>query len=384
MKLVHISPSIGDEASGPSYSVSSLCKELVAQGNELTLASLDLGHVPSSLYFHKTFPLGFGPRRLGRSPEMLAWMQRRCQSGDIAILHNHGMWQMNAVYPAWVAATRGILLIQSPRGAFTEWAMKWGSRFKPVFWHLLQRPAMIRTDCFHATAEAEFLDIRRLGFTQPVAVVPNGIDIPNITPKRTRAKRTILFLGRLHVNKGLDILLPAWKCLQDLYPEWHLRIVGKDDTNDAPDGYRAECLRMARDLGLSRVDFSGALYGDAKLRAYREADIFVLPSYSENFAMTVAESLSVGTPVVVSKGAPWSQLSENGAGWWIDIGVEPLVDCLKHAMAIRPEELAEMGERGREWMRRDFSWERVGTMMSSTYRWLRDRTLPVPGWVRLD
>jgi len=100
--------------------------------------------------------------------------------------------------------------------------------------------------------------------------------------------------------------------------------------------------------------------------------------------MTVAESLAAGTPVIVSKGAPWEGLTERCAGWWIDIGVTPLVDCLKEAMSRTPAELAAMGDRGRLWMQRDFSWDGVGEKMIATYRWLCDRSLPVPPWVYLD
>ena len=100
--------------------------------------------------------------------------------------------------------------------------------------------------------------------------------------------------------------------------------------------------------------------------------------------MTVAEALSMGTPALVSKGAPWSSLEANDAGWWIDIGPEPLVACLMNAMSQPRELLVSMGDRGRAWMQKDFSWEGIGLRMSETYQWLSDRSLPVPAWVRLD
>ena len=110
----------------------------------------------------------------------------------------------------------------------------------------------------------------------------------------------------------------------------------------------------------------------------------MLPSYSENFAVTVAEALSLGTPAIVSTGAPWSGLVHNGAGWWIEVGSEPLVDCLRDSLSRPTAELVAMGERGRSWMQNEFSWESVGLQMSGTYQWLCDRSLPVPAWVRLD
>ena len=172
--------------------------------------------------------------------------------------------------------------------------------------------------------------------------------------------------------------------MQDQFPKWVLKIVGSDDGYHDPSGYLDQIKRQASDMGLKRVSFVGPLFGDDKLQAYADADLYVLPSYSENFAVTVAEALSMETPSIVSKGAPWSGLEAHGAGWWIDIGVDPLVHCLHDALSRSPEDLAAMGRRGREWMQRDFSWSGIGEKMAETYRWLCDPSRPVPPWVRLD
>jgi len=294
------------------------------------------------------------------------------------------MWQMNALYPARAARRGNVQLVYSPRGAFSEWAMRHGSRAKKLFWPLLQRPALEQATCFHATAEAEYRDIRRLGFTQPVAIIPNGIDLPAPPVRSMSQQRTLLFLGRIHVVKGLDILLPAWRALQANFHDWRLVIAGGDDGYHGVSGYLDEVKGKVQELGLERVEFPGPLYGDEKMQAYRDADLYVLPSYSENFGMTVAEALAMGTPAIVSKGAPWSGLVQEGAGWWCDIGVDPLVLSLKDAMARSPAALGTMGERGRAWMQKDFSWSGIGARMSATYQWLCDRSLPVPSWVRMD
>ena len=101
-----------------------------------------------------------------------------------------------------------------------------------------------------------------------------------------------------------------------------------------------------------------ALYGEAKVRAYRAASAFVLPTHSENFGMTVAEALAAGTPAIVTTGAPWEGLEQQGAGWWIQIGVDPLVACLTEVMALPPPRLSAMGQAGRAWMARDFHGSR--------------------------
>lgn len=384
LSVIHTVPAISEEASGPSYSVVRLCEALAEDGQDVTLAALDWAPIPSPPTFLKTFPLGWGPRRLGRSPEMKQWLDKQVVTKNVDVLHNHGMWQMNAVYPGWASRKGNVNLVVSPRGAFSSWAMKSGSSSKRLFWPLLQSPALAATTCFHATAESEYADIRRLGFRQPVAIIPNGIDIPNLLPKSEKDYRTLLFLGRIHPVKGLDMLLPAWRAVQNRFPEWRLIIAGSDEGYYGKSGYLDELHLLSQKLGLERIVFMGELCGAAKLKAYRDADIFVLPSHSENFGVTVAEALAAGIPAIVTKGAPWQGLVKQRSGWWIDTGVDSLADCLEAALSLSSNELVDMGMRGRCWMETEFSWERIGAQMADTYRWLLDKSLPVPAWVRVD
>lgn len=384
MRVIHTVPAITEEASGPSYSVVRLCESLIAQGQDVTLAALDWVPMPSPPPFLKTFPLGWGPRRLGRSPEMRRWLDEKVQSKSVDLLHNHGMWQMNAVYPGWAARKSKIKLVVSPRGAFSGWAMQHGSVMKKAFWPALQRPALDHAICFHATAKSEYEGIRRLGFRQPVAIIPNGIDIPDLPPKKHGDSRTLLFLGRVHPVKGLDMLLPAWRAVQDRFPEWRLAIAGSDDGYYGKSDYLKELYLLVQKLGLKRIEFVGELRGTEKMQAYHDADLFILPTYSENFGMTVAEALAAETPAIVTKGAPWMGLEQHRAGWWIDIGVDPLVAGLEDALSRSPENLEEMGLRGRRWMESEFSWARIGAQMADTYRWLLDKSIPVPAWVHVE
>jgi glycosyltransferase involved in cell wall biosynthesis len=384
MRVVHVVPGISEESSGPTYSVRRLCESLIARQHDLILATLAWNSSVELSGFIKAFPIGSGPMRLGRSPSMYRWLADRCAMGAVDILHNHGMWQMNSVYPAWAAKRGNVQLVYSPRGAFSEWAMENGSIAKKIFWPLFQLPALRHATCFHATADSEYEDIRRLGFRQPIAIIPNGVDLHDLPTRTSGPQRTLLFLGRIHPKKGLDTLLSAWRLVQEHFPDWKLVIAGSDHGYYGSSGYLDKLKAEVLFSELKRVEFPGPLHGPEKLLAYRNADIFVLPTHSENFAMTVAEALSMGTPALVSKGAPWSGLEANDAGWWVDIGPGPLAGCLMNAMSQPRELLTSMGDRGRAWMQRDFSWDGIGLRMSEIYRWLHDRTLPVPAWVRLD
>ena len=155
------------------------------------------------------------------------------------------------------------------------------------------------------------------------------------------------------------------------------------DRRTARGGHDDELRALATALGLTRVSVEGPIYGDAKTAAYREADLFVLPTLNENFGLTVAEALAAGTPAISTKGAPWSGLESEGCGWWIDHGVEPLAAALAHAMALPRETLKAMGDKGREWMARDFSWDRVARDMLDVYLWLARGAGP-PLAIRFD
>jgi glycosyltransferase involved in cell wall biosynthesis len=252
---------------------------------------------------------------------------------------------------------------------------------KRPFWWLWQRPALEAADCLHATALSEYQEIRAAGLTSPVAVIPNGIDLPDLPMARRRqgGDGIVLSLGRIHPKKALDRLVRAWAQIEPAFPSWRLRIVGPAEV-----GHDRQLMALAHTLGLQRLTIEGPIYNaDAKLRAYRDADLFVLPTLNENFAMTVAEALAAEVPVISTKGAPWSGLETEHCGWWIDHGVEPLIAALRWAMTLGYEERQAMGVRGRAWMARDFSWDRVGRDMLQVYAWLKEGG-DLPPTVRLD
>lgn len=368
MGMVHLVPTIDREASGTTSAVKCLCDRLVQSGLDVTLLTLDAGPVVAMPRFVTPFPYGLGPRRIGRSPAMNTWLRQGALNGHIGLLHSHGMWMMPNVYPGQVARRFRIPLVVSPHGTFTEYAMSSGSWVKKVFWPLVQRPALTSVNCFHATCEAEYLDVRRLGFQQPVAIIPNGIDVVDYEPRSQHPIRTLLYLGRIHPEKGVETLLYSWARIEAKHPEWRLRIVGPGSA-----AYVAKLVQRAADLQLERCQFDAAAYGPAKWEAYRSADLYVLPSPSENFGMTVAEALASGRPAIATQGAPWRGLELEAAGFWPPYGVEPLAAALDHALGLPFEELAAMGRRGRHWMRRDFGWDAIGARMSEAYMWLLSR-----------
>jgi len=375
MKLLHVVPHISAEASGPSYSVPRLCQALAEDGHAVRLSCLGAARpVPSvQVDLHPQWPVA---RRFAISPAHARALARAADEVDI--VHNHSLWSMVNVAAGWVVPGKRAKLVVSPRGTLSSWALGHSRWRKRLLWPL-QRRVLARADLLHATSEAEYHDIRARGFQAPVAVIPNGIDVPPLAPHSPQnGLRTLLFLGRLHPVKGIDRLLDAWVALEAMFPEWQLVIAGKGEP-----AHEAAIRAQAARLGLQRVRFPGPLYGEDKAAAYRAADLFVLPTHSENFGMAVAEALAHGCPAIVSKGAPWSGLEREGCGWWIDHDVPTLQATLSHAMAQSADILQAMGAQGREWMRREYGWMSVAQRMTAAYAWLLHGGT-VPAWIQLE
>jgi glycosyltransferase involved in cell wall biosynthesis len=244
-------------------------------------------------------------------------------------------------------------------------------------WHVCQGRSIRDSACFHVTCDAERAEVRAAKLRGPIAVIPCGIDIPELTPlsRQSSGPRRVLFLGRVHPTKGVDTLIRAWRSVQHRASDWELQIAGPDN-----DGYLPKMRKLAMSLGAERISFAGPVYGQEKGKMYQQADVFVLPTHSENFGISVAEALSYGVPVIVTRGAPWAGIEQRRCGWWIENNQESLSDCLRQVTGMRSEDLFTWGGRGRVWMANDFSWRQVGRMMYETYLWILGGGTP-PAWV---
>tara|TARA_B110000008_G_C16974874_1_gene565437 strand:- start:2638 stop:3771 length:1134 start_codon:yes stop_codon:yes gene_type:complete len=377
MKGIHIVPSIEEEASGPTYSVVRLCEALIENGQQIIL--ITLGDNKSKFNFHRPYARTRFLYRLGISQKMKSDFEQIVKDGSIDYIHSHGLWMMPNIYAGWVSKKYNIPLVISPRGALSNKAMKTGLKLvKGFFWLFFQNKNLKIASSFHATSISEYKDIRKMGFRQPVSIVPNGIDLQEFIEKTDQQFKTLLFFGRLHPIKGLENLLEAWSKLFFVFPNWKLQIVGPGDKK-----YIEKLKIMSNTLSLQRVEFLGPLYGQDKWKLYREADLYILPSFSENFGMTIAESLSVGTPVVTTKGTPWSALEKENSGYWIDGDVESLISCLHEALS-DISKLRLMGKNGRRWMIKEFSWRVVAEDLSILYNYLVNFELKEENKIRFE
>jgi glycosyltransferase involved in cell wall biosynthesis len=322
-----------------------LCDALHAQGWDVSLASVSRGGYARTFdYAHEAFASDFADvpilRRLQFSSGLRQSLARSC--AQPRVLHGHGLWLMPNLYPAWVSSATGAPLIISPRGMLGEAALRFSRHRKRLMSILAQDAALMQASCFHATSWQEFEDIRRAGLSQPVAVIPNGIDLPEPYELDRPLRPKALYIGRLHPKKGLDMLIRAWAQVEASCPSWDLEIVGPSEI-----GYRPQLEALVASLGVKNIHFRDATFGDEKHRMYASASLFVMPTLHENFGMTVAEALASGVPVICSKGAPWQGLETHGCGWWTDGDIAAFALQLRGAMSLDEASLQQMGRRGR-------------------------------------
>jgi glycosyltransferase involved in cell wall biosynthesis len=255
-------------------------------------------------------------------------------------------------------------LIISPRGSFEPWALNQSALKKRLAWFAFQKRILQSAALLCVTSEQEGQSLRALGLRAPLAVIPNGIEMPHGQgPSFDKTPRTILFLSRVHPKKGLLNLVEAWRRIRPA--GWNVVVAGPDER-----GHRAEVERAVASAGLEReIKFLGPVFGEAKHELYRTASLFVLPTHSENFGVVVVEALSHGVPVITTKAAPWGELETHRCGWWVDVGVAPLEQALKLATSASPDELREMGFRGKA-LARKYDWEAIAAKMVETYEWV--------------
>lgn len=375
-QAVQVVARIGHKASGVTQSVEGFCRTLAAAGVDVRLEVLAPAHLADGSAYvcreHAAWPVA---SRLGISPALSRSL--RAAAGDAQIMHHHGLWTLPNIYPYLAVRGTGCRLVHSPHGMLSPVALGISPLRKRVAWWLGQAAVVRASDCLHATAEHEVDDLRRQGLRAPVAVIPNGVDLPPPRPRAsTSGPRRLLFLARIHPIKGIDLLLRAWRQVARRFPEWELEVIGTERREHVD-----RIGKLARELGVERVSFSGPAFGEAKTEAFRRSDLYVLPSRAESFGITVAEALAHGVPAITTRAAPWPGLSAHDCGWWIDLGEGALVECLEEALALSRTELERRGERGRRWMDRDYAWPRLGRMMRDTYLWLLGGGTP-PDWVR--
>jgi glycosyltransferase involved in cell wall biosynthesis len=382
LSVLHFFHAIRAELGGPARAIVDLCSALAARGHRATLATSDDRDVPASWPRDGLKPgvpsvvLLPDKKSDGRSLGAASKAILASQIAQHQALHIHGVWEWSNQQAARLARRAGTPYFLSVRGMLDDWSMAQGALKKRVFLALTGRRTLEQAAAVHLTAQFE-LDQARKHFPRGRGVVvPNLTDLapyqnlPGPGPARARfpfladGTPTLLFLSRIHVKKGLDPLLRAAAMLKRAGVPFKLVIAGTGD-----DAHTSAMQGLARELGLAEVvHFVGLVVNQEKVSLYESADLFVLPTSQENFGFVFIEALACGTPVVTTKGVDiWPELESSGGATITSADPAELSGVLQRLLAQR-DALPAMGARGREWVFRELTPDRVLDRFELLYR----------------
>ena len=381
IQVCQIVASINENTGGPAHSVTNLATQLTRNSIDSHLFTLDyywhgLQVINGDFQLHSPQASYIAKYCRGWQPKAKKQLQQLAQT-KLNLIHNHGLWMFPNLYARQAAVKNKLPLVISPRGMLESWSLKYSWHKKKLAWLLYEKQNLERATLFHATSIAEMESIRKLGYQQPIALIPNGVNLPDLSNKVNKqtlieqfpnlaGKKWLLFLSRIHPKKGLDNLLYIWSSIVEQFPDWHLVIAGSDFT-----GYQEQLESLVSQLQLEpKVTFTRMLSGQIKESAMGNADLFILPSHSENFGIAIAESLSYGVPVITTKETPWQDLLTNDCGWWVEDDRLALKTALIEAMKLPCDRRQEMGEKGKALVKDKYSWDYIGKQMSEVYHWI--------------
>jgi glycosyltransferase involved in cell wall biosynthesis len=288
-------------------------------------------------------------------------------------VHIHGIWESHCAVASSMAQSNRTPYIISAHGMLERWALQHKRFKKALYATMVEVNNLRRATCLRALTADEAHDYRRIGLSTPLAIVPGAVELPKCVDRELFPnafpdlinKRIVIFLGRLHPKKGLDLLIRAWANTGNSVRDAHLVIAGPDT-----DGMRMTLERLTSDLGVaSSVTFAGMMNASMKWSALANSSLFVLPSFSEGFSVAVLEAMGAGLPVVVTDACHFPEIAQKDCGWVIEPSQKALEDALSEYFQCRMWEGEAMGNRGRKLVESKFTWNVVGDQMARVYEW---------------
>jgi glycosyltransferase involved in cell wall biosynthesis len=317
------------------------------------------------------------------SSSLITWLFNHVVDYDL--VHTNTIFAPLVLLTHWVCKLRKIPYIMTPHGMLEPWALSYKAWKKRFYYALFEKPALQQTSAIHVLANSEADSVKSLGF-QHTIVVPNGIHRqefealpdPEIFYQQfpvTRNKTLILFLGRIDPKKGLDLLAPAFATVQSQFPQTHLVVAGPDSIGFLPTARsyfaQAGCLEA--------VTFTGMLTGSLKYAALAAASLYVAPSYSEGFSMSVLEGLASGVPCVITTGCNFPEAAAAKAAHVVNIDADAIADALIECLS-NPQKAKAMGNRARDLIFQKYTWDRAAERLIQVYTAIINRK-PLPKYL---
>ena len=377
LNVLHVTPSMSPEWGGPAVVVSELTSELSRHGVHSEIVTtrghrVGTDHIAPPDVPIYSFKVGI-PARFWTafSPELSRFLNEKANGFDL--IHVHQVWHY-PVYAAFRSARKHKLpCVMTVHGELSEWGLQQKALKKRLYRLCLLDRMLRNVSAIQAVTSAEKEQIVKLGIKSSTVVIPNGInpDEFDVLPEpfkfiqrfpELKGKQVILFLGRLHQKKGLDILARSFATIARSVDDAVLLIAGPDEC-----GTREKTESILNSAGLlNKAVFTGLLTGEDKLAALSCADLFVLTSHSEGFAIAVLEAMAARLPVVITKGCEFPEVSTNGAGIVVDadeIQVAAAIGKLLSDAALRER----MGRQGRKMVAENYTWQISAAALANLY-----------------
>ena len=374
LKILHVIPGLTN-ASGPTQALLNLIKASEAKKAEISVAFLGnrlKNQITPNLQHGEVFDCqALGLKHWGYSPQLRSLLAQKIDNFDV--VHLHSLWLYPGLAGSRAARKHKIPYIIRPAGSLDPEALLHKNLLKSLYFNLIEKQVLDSASLIHAVSEQEQRNIQKLELRPSCINIPNGIDptlfseLPSKAKARSALKLNqksliLLFIGRFHQINGLELLIPVIQDLAHQFPMLKLVLAGPDQTSFAAQLKRQFCASGISPL----VEFLGELDEKSKINAYRAADLFLLPSKSENFGIVVAEALAAETPVIVSNQTPWEIVGKENAGDWIER--DPRVWTKTIARRLESKEwLARAGINGRRLILKNFSWPKIGERMIAAY-----------------
>lgn len=378
MKILTFISGLSLKGGGPSRSVPMLVRGLAEEGVDITLMTYRSEDMNTHALEGTTARLKV--LEPGCSSQE---MEEYVLANEFDLIQMQSMWDIPYHQLAKIARKHHIPYIITPRGMLEPWSLQQKRWKKKLALMLYQMKDLKHAACIFTTAEMEAQHVRDLGVKVPMSVIPNGIATDGYSCRTSMegVKKQVLFLSRIHVKKGIELLIDAWKKLSSDFPEWNLVIAGNGDED-----YISTLKQRISFSGLDNcASIIPPVFGDAKTKLYQESSLFCLPSFSENFGMVIAEAMACGVPAITTNGTPWQLLNgemetmgaslamlgnDKRTGWCIELSESNLEHTLREAMGMPSSSLYAMGQRGSRLIKENFDYRSVAKKTRNLYEWI--------------
>ena len=365
MRICIFTSTIDKRGGGPSRSVPILSKGIAENNCDVTLMAGESEQMNDHMIEGSLVKfVKFNPNCSADELEKLLL------EGKYDLVHAQGIWVPIYNKIAKILRRHGIPYVMTPRGALEPWCLNQKKWKKKIAMMLYQKNDLQKAAAILTTAVMEAQHLRELGIKAPLAVIPNGIDVTEYQCRPAdflpNVKKQIVFLSRIHQKKGIEILINVWEKIRFDFPDWNVVIAGNGEEE-----YIQQLKSMITSKKLQDcVEIIPPVFGKDKHKLYCESFLFVLPTYSENFGMVVAEALACGVPVVTTNGTPWQELNDEKIGWCVDLSEENIENAIRDALSLPAEELFAMGQKGSKHINNNYLYTSVAKKNLELYKWI--------------